>query len=99
MSFVPVIKIQKLYSWIPSLLLMMVEIFAFYLIDWTFNATTPHKLIYTIFISKIAFYLSMLPNFIRYNIYIVIFYYLIEAGIHTYWLYCFARYLNHEISI
>ena len=97
-SFVPVIKKQKLYSWIPSLLFLLVEIIAIYLSDWTIDDTTPKILVYTIFISKIAFYLSMLPNFIRYNIYIVALFYIIISGIHIYMLYCFVRYINHEIG-
>ena len=99
MSFVPVIIKQKLYSWIPSLLFMMVEIFAFYKADWIFDPTTPHYLTYTIFISKIAFYLSMLPNLIRYNIYIVTSYYFTIAGIHIAMLYTLIRYINHEADI
>lgn len=79
LSFVPLIYIQKLYSWIPSMFFAALTIFMLFLDDWQLCELTHPDIINIYSLARMLMYFSMLPNLMRYNLYVITVYFLLTT--------------------
>ena len=74
LSFLPVIWYNKLYSWIPSIIFGTLVIIANYFDYWHLMSVYYARLIQ--YVLRVLMYLCMLPNLMRYNLFVLVFQYL-----------------------
>ena len=79
MSFVPLIYIQKLYSWIPSMFFAALTVSMLFIDDWQLCEMTHAGIINTYSLARMLMYFSMVPNLTRYNLYVITFYFLLTT--------------------
>lgn len=80
MSFIPVIWKNKLYMWIPSLIFGVLVVISNYFVQWYVMSNYYTRM--TQYILKVLMYIFMIPSLIRYNLFVLVFQYMILSSVN-----------------
>ena len=80
MSFIPVIWKNKLYLWIPSLIFGVLVVISNYFVQWLVMSNYYARM--TQYILKVLMYIFMIPSLIRYNLFVLVFQYMILSSVN-----------------